>query len=208
MKASLTFLLVFITVFVFSQTSDNEDLNILVDQMPANDNSDYVKENNSGTYIDERNGNIYELIKVGKQVWMSQNINFEIPDSWCYDDKKSNCEKYGRLYTYEAAKHVCPDGWHLPSDAEWQTIIVQLEKEREGRTLTQEEKKNGFNTDLAGWGSNSGNYYNKKEIGFYWTSTVKTGNFAWYIYINSLSNDFSKNYHNINKAFSVRCVKD
>lgn len=208
MKASLTFLLVFITVFVFSQTSDNEDLNILVDQVPVENNSDYVKENYSGTYTDERNGNIYELIKVGEQVWMSQNIDFETPDSRCYDDKKSNCEKYGRLYTYEAAKYVCPDGWHLPSDGEWQAMIVQLEKEREGRTLTQEEKKNGFNTDLAGWGSNSGNYYNKKEIGFYWTSTVKAGNFAWYIYINSLSNDFSKNYHNINKAFSVRCVKD
>jgi len=35
--------------------------------------------------------------------------------SWCYEDKDANCDKYGRLYTYETAKNICPTGWHLPS---------------------------------------------------------------------------------------------
>ena len=201
MKAFLTIALVLVTTFILAQTSINRDLSYL--NVP-----DYVNEKFQESYTDGRDGFVYQIIKVGEQMWMSQNLNFVSSDSWCYDKKESNCNKYGRLYTYETAKEVCPDGWHLPSDDEWQEMIVQLEKERKGKTFTQEEKENGFNTTLGGWRSKSGNFYNFKEIGYYWSSTVKAGNYAWYQYINSLSKDFSKNYHNFEMAFSVRCIKD
>ena len=208
MKTLLTFLFVFVTVIIFSQTSINKDLDILSDNSPVINNPDYVSINYFGKYTDERDGFVYQIIKVGEQIWMYQNLNFVSSDSWCYNKKESNCKNYGRLYTYGAAKEVCPDGWHLPSDDEWQTMIVNLEKERDGKSLTQEEKKNGFNTDLGGWRSKSGNFYNFKEIGYYWTSTIKADNYAWYQFINILSNEFSKNYYNLEMAFSVRCIKD
>ncbi|MEM7297680.1 MAG: FISUMP domain-containing protein, partial [Bacteroidota bacterium] len=51
--------------------------------------------------------------------WMTQNLNFESEESKCKYESDLNCETYGRLYTWEVAKNVCPDGWHLPSDDEW-----------------------------------------------------------------------------------------
>ncbi len=51
--------------------------------------------------------------------WMVQNLNFKMEGSKCKYDSDTNCESYGRLYTWEASKNACPNGWHLPSDAEW-----------------------------------------------------------------------------------------
>jgi hypothetical protein len=58
------------------------------------------------------------LMPDGK-VWMTENLNYQTADSWCYDDSAANCETYGRLYTWEAAKKACPAGYHLPSNQDW-----------------------------------------------------------------------------------------
>ena len=56
---------------------------------------------------------------IGNQVWMAENLYYRTSrGSWCYGNQNANCEKYGRLYTWETAKRVCLAGWHLPSDRE------------------------------------------------------------------------------------------
>ncbi len=76
------------------------------------------------TLTDVRDGKTYKTVKIGEQTWMAENLNFDNTGSYCYANKQENCDKYGRLYTWEAAKNVCPTGWHLPTEEEWQ----QLEK--------------------------------------------------------------------------------
>ena len=56
-----------------------------------------------GSFVDSRDGQVYKMVTIGNQVWMAQNLNFESPDSYCYEDKKDNCTKYGRLYKWSAA---------------------------------------------------------------------------------------------------------
>ena len=75
---------------------------------------------NSGTFKDARDGQTYKWVRLkdGKK-WMAQNLNYKTPDSWWYERKSSNGKKYGRLYTWQAAKNACPSGWRLPSDDEW-----------------------------------------------------------------------------------------
>jgi uncharacterized protein (TIGR02145 family) len=65
-------------------------------------------------------------VKIGNLTWTKQNVNIKTPDSWCYEDKDSNCAKYGRLYTYEAAKTACASmggKWRLPTNEDWDSLI-------------------------------------------------------------------------------------
>jgi uncharacterized protein (TIGR02145 family) len=61
---------------------------------------------------------------------MAENLNYETQGgSWCYDNKESNCLKYGRLYTWNAARTACPsDGWKLPDREDWNNLQMSVEK--------------------------------------------------------------------------------
>ncbi len=53
--------------------------------------------------------------QIGNIEWMTENLNIPSPQSCCYNDSLENCEKYGRLYYYEEAVNICPEGWRLPT---------------------------------------------------------------------------------------------
>ena len=91
-------------------------------------------------FTDARDGKVYNTTLIGDQCWMKENLNYYVDNSFCYDDSVAMCDIYGRLYTWDAAmagssssnnvpsgvQGVCPTGWHLPSDAEWQIMVDYL----------------------------------------------------------------------------------
>ena len=101
---------------------------------------------------DSRDGQSYRTVKIGHQIWMAENLNFDVPNSYCYKNSADSCAKYGRLYMWSAAmdsagtfspygigcgtgksctpqypvQGVCPRGWHLPSKKEWKTLLNKI----------------------------------------------------------------------------------
>jgi uncharacterized protein (TIGR02145 family) len=136
----------------------------------------------SGSFTDARDGQTYQTIKIGNQVWMAENLNYKTSSgSWCYDNSSSNCGKYGRLYTWESAKRVCPTGWHLPSDREWSVLTDYLGDENVAGTKMKsttgwKDDGNGANeSGFSGLPGGNRNYYGifsyVGEYGGWWSST-------------------------------------
>jgi uncharacterized protein (TIGR02145 family) len=72
-------------------------------------------------FIDIRDGKKYKVVNMpDNQRWMAENMNYKTSTSTCYQGIESNCDGgYGRGYTQDDAKNICPTGRHLPSSDEW-----------------------------------------------------------------------------------------
>jgi len=106
------------------------------------------------TFTDMRDGKTYRMVKIGKMMWMAENLNFQTKNSWCYDDNASNCAKYGRLYTWNAAITACPAGWRLPNTRDWSDLVIAASGQRI-------EEKVGKNTLYYSWSAAGGKLKSK-----------------------------------------------
>ncbi|MDR2593948.1 MAG: hypothetical protein LBC87_04175 [Fibromonadaceae bacterium] len=98
-----------------------------------------------GSFTDVRDKKNYKTVTIGTQTWMAENLDYGGKNGdmgECICKKPEYCKKYGALYTEKEAKEVCPPGWHLPSDTEWQTLVdFAGGKEIAGKKL---KAKNGW----------------------------------------------------------------
>jgi uncharacterized protein (TIGR02145 family) len=171
------------------------------------------------SFIDIRDAITYRMVKIGKQTWMGENLNFNIPEgSWCYDNKKDNCTIYGRLYNWESAKVACPVDWHLPSDSEWKQLIdyyggesiagVRL-KSKKGWELDDNSvsNKNVFLAFPGGYYTNT-KFMDIVRAGTFWTSSEIDGSLGYYFLMKSVQSYCRRLSLLKNTGMSVRCIKN
>jgi len=189
-------------------------------------------------FTDERDKQVYTMVKIGNQTWMAENLNYVTADkngSWCYGNDAENCVKYGRLYNWKTAmggaddsttsnvRGVCPEGWHLPTRAEWGDLAKSAGgtgdygtggtagtklKSISGWYYNNGTDDYGFSALPGGRRDFDGNVYSADYNGFWWTASEGWSGCAYargghynYDYVGEYDND-ERN------AFSVRCVKD
>jgi len=178
-----------------------------------------VTAQNKGTFTDSRNNKVYKTIVIGTQKWMAENMNYKTDNSWCYDDTAINCETYGRLYDWEAAKKACPTGWHLPSNDEWVTLINYLGgKDVAGDMLKSNiywynpkagvTATSGFEAFPGGIRRLNASYVDMRAYGYWWSSTEVDANNANYVGMEHLNKKAYNDESNKKDGYSVRCLID
>ena len=202
--------------------------------------------NSSGSEtVTDIDGNVYHTITIGTQIWMVENLEVThyrngdvIPNiistsdwanlttgAYCfYNNDSGNCVVYGGLYnwyTLDDYRKIAPDGWHIPTDLEWQTLFTYLGgvsvaggKLKEVGNLHWQSpnigatNEYGFSALPGGYRDGLGVFHSMGIYGFYWTSTISNTIYAWR---RSFYNASTEVYHFANDmpvGFSVRCVKD
>ncbi|MCQ2106215.1 MAG: fibrobacter succinogenes major paralogous domain-containing protein [Fibrobacter sp.] len=163
----------------------------------------------AGTLKDSRNGKTYKTVKLGKQTWMAENLNYKTKGSMCYDNKEGNCKEYGRLYTWEATINACPSGWHLPSKEEFDAFLemvklrteqIVAQKKLNAEPLKEGEDKFYNHLRVSSWTNGfdsfgfsalpAGDYYSNlksfNSLGdntYFWSSTEDNSNNAYFLRI-------------------------
>lgn len=168
-----------------------------------------------GSFTDERDGKTYRTVQIGEQIWFGENLDYEMEESYCYNDSLKNCETYGRLYKLKAAHAACPEGWHLPSMEEWESLPISKDtttKIWDLRDFSWGGNKLGFSALPAGYGRGyeKMTYSNINKLTEWWASDLLSENDFNYGYAFGMANDpgASENLFFYNFALSVRCVKD
>jgi uncharacterized protein (TIGR02145 family) len=195
----------------------------------AQEKSGSKSEKTSIYFTDSRNGQKYRAVKVGGKTWMAENLKYQTENSWCYENDNSNCNKYGRLYTWNAAKGACPTGWRLPSRADWDRLGQAVGGAREpdgdgtidwkgaGKKLKASSgwNEDGNGTDDYGFSAlpgglrlSDGDFGSAGNDGNWWAATERDASGAYYRAMNYYGDYVYENAGNGEYSFSVRCVRD
>jgi len=187
-----------------------------------------------GSFKDTRDGKTYKTVKIGKQTWMAENLNYAAV-GLCYADNPDNCQKYGRLYSWETVKKACPNGWHLPSNSEWNTLYKYVgnkaenklkaksgwnnydscnhseEEECEEGMLSNGEDTFGFSALPGGIrGPFIGGFARSGTAGYWWSTSEKPDDYGFFC-IGDCSDedgDTGKNHYYKQNSYSVRCLQN
>jgi uncharacterized protein (TIGR02145 family) len=205
--------------------------------------------------ISDIEGNNYTTVMIGNQEWMAENLRTafyangdSIPNltdnsawmastsgAWCYYNNSINSgQVYGKLYKWYATvdpRNVCPAGWHVPSDAEWNTLIGFIDPLFIADTIggVQSSIAGGKMKSVTGWSDPNtaatnetgfsalpGGYrnyfnqysYNLNTAALFWTATEIDVDWAFTRFLNHTSGDIYRDDMNKRAGFSVRCVRD
>lgn len=180
----------------------------------------------SESFTDSRDGQSYDVVKIGNLTWMAENLNYATEASACPDGDSRNCKRLGRLYTWTEAKTVCPEGWRLPTKSDFAQLLAQPHA---GASLKAKDVwfKKGNGTDDFGFKALPAGYRGavlKTDDGavtggkfdgiggyaYFWSATEDAENpesNAYYLFLSFNSDEASLNAFAKEDYRSVRCVR-
>jgi uncharacterized protein (TIGR02145 family) len=206
----------------------------------STDNSD------SSITVTDIDGNVYKTVTIGTQVWMKENLRVKryrngdvIPNvydgqEWTalttgayavYGNVSYEPATYGYLYNWYAVndpRNIAPEGWHVPTIAEWTTLNNYLGVNSTGGIMKEREydhweypnkgatNSSGFTALPGGWrfGSGAGDYEGLGDFACWWSSSLGPNYLPFYFLLTSFTSDMTHNETPATTGNSVRCIKD
>ena len=182
-------------------------------------------------------GKTYNTVQIGNQCWLKENLDVGMRingntassnngtiEKYCYNNNPANCDTFGGLYQWREAmaysttpgkRGICPTGWHIPTDAEFQTLITEWDKDGNGLKSAGQGTGSGAGTNTSGFSAllaGSLNYNGFINLGVntsLWSSTKGPfSNGAWSLKLRYYDNNVSIEDTHMEDGHSVRCVKD
>jgi len=191
----------------------------------------------AGTPTVNYSGKTYNTIQVGTQCWLKENLdvgtmidsmqiqsNNGIIEKYCYRNNQSNCSTYGGLYkgdeatqysTAPGTKGICPNGWHIPTLAEFTTLKAAVNNDGNSLKEIGQGTGSGAGTNTSGFSAlmsglhNTNNYFS--DLGYttsFWSSTVDIGSFSYALHLAFQDTYVRLQVDSWERGWSVRCVKD
>ena len=175
---------------------------------------------NSNEILMDVDGNTYSTIQIGKNLWMAENlkvtkdklgntVNFYFPDG-----DSTNIRSYGLLYDFENACKVCPEGWKLPHNKDWESLFDlsnnnDARKHKDARFWKDEQSSETslFSVRPAGIGNNQEHPNNFGTKTLFWSSDKEEEHFIWTYILEKNKGTIRKASQHPTYAFSVRCIK-
>lgn len=182
----------------------------------------------------------YHTIKLGNQIWLKENLDIGtmikgiqdqtdngVLEKYCYGDDPANCEKYGALYTWKEAtnylsgsakvKGICPDGWHIPTLAEFNELIAFVNNDGnslkeigqgQGEGTGMGTNTSGFSGMLAGSRGYGGHFSHQNVYLWLWSSNDINDIYTNVFELNYANSDILTYSNGKEAGFCVRCIKD
>lgn len=176
---------IFVSLMVFVSLACSQ-----VENRPSKTGAANGAKKNANSYIiDVRDGQRYPYVRIGTQLWLAKNMNYNAKGSYCLENYEKNCEKYGRLYSWASAmalpqeanspqsfgrgyrerQGVCPSGWHVPSDDDWKKLVDYISRkfDPDNVDLCLRAKKGWISEegyDVFGFSALGSGYYAEKRF--------------------------------------------
>jgi len=198
--------------------------------------------------VTDIDGNIYKTIFVENRTWMAENLkttkyNDGTPIAWesnfaawinrttpayCWYDNNEIKYKdiYGALFNWFTVdtKKLCPTGWHVPDDSEWDNVASFFVDRLGGRLkeigtrhwappdsygdpIELSTNESGFTALPGGWRTYD-DFGSVKLAGMWWSSTSHTESSAGYVHLDNNYSYSESNFTDFHMGLSVRCIKD
>ena len=206
--------------------------------------------------VKDIDGNVYHTLVIGKQVWLQENLRTKkyrngksiaknsTKAQWStdkigacavYDNDSIKENAFGLLYNWYAIANpagLCPVGWHVPKDSEWNAMVKYLDEYADTTELKRvqseiaggELKEIGYahwttpNTGATGTSNFLGYAGGNKSIdgkcndvgayGYWWTATASSAAEAYGRLLSYFNGNIDRFKTSKNLGFSVRCVKN
>jgi uncharacterized protein (TIGR02145 family) len=209
--------------YVFSDTLKSDSVNS-INALLYTKEEKLFRSRKSGTFKDFRDNKKYKWIKIGKQIWMAENLAYKSLKCWAYNNNTKNIEDYGYLYDWKSAQEACPQGWHIPTETEWKQLSDYLGGDNKASEKLREQgfshwvdgyyyrpiatNKSGFTARPGGQRNAKGEFITIGTYANFWSSSELNEYKGVCYWLGYMGDYLNKEARKKSFALSVRCVKN